>query len=54
MIEVRARACGKCERCGKGGREVHHRIRVYDDPSLALDPDNGELLCIKCHKKEHR
>jgi len=40
--------------CGKKGRHVHHKIRVYDDPDLSLDPDNGEFLCIACHRKEHK
>jgi len=54
LFEVRARACGLCERCGKTGREVHHRIRVYDDPSLSLSVDNGELLCKRCHNLHHK
>lgn len=40
--------------CGKPGRQVHHMTRVYDDPTLAIDPDNGVYLCVKCHKKEHK
>lgn len=54
LLEVRARAGGLCEECGKPGREVHHKIRVYDDPSLALVVDNGQLLCKKCHNLQHR
>jgi 5-methylcytosine-specific restriction endonuclease McrA len=54
LAEVRARACGMCERCQKRGREVHHKVRVYDDPSLALDPNNCEFLCRPCHTKHHK
>jgi hypothetical protein len=55
LHEVRIRASYMCVRgCGKKGRHVHHKIRVYDDPDLSLDPDNGEFLCIACHRKEHK
>jgi 5-methylcytosine-specific restriction endonuclease McrA len=43
-----------CQRCDKKGREVHHKIRVYDDPSRALDVNNGELLCKRCHNLHHK
>lgn len=46
-------ARGICERCGKAGDEVHHKIPItdanVDDPSIALNLDNLELLCTKCH-----
>ena len=54
--------CGLCERCLKEGkivpaREVHHKIRLNDkninDPSVALNFDNFEALCLECHDKEH-
>ena len=54
---------GLCERCwSKGlivqGEEVHHKIRLtpenIDDPSIALNWDNLELLCKACHLEEHR
>ena len=54
LLEVRERAEGRCERCSKPGREVHHKVRVYDDPSLSLDVNNGELLCKRCHKLHHK
>jgi 5-methylcytosine-specific restriction endonuclease McrA len=53
LLEVRTRANGECHLCGKRGREVHHIVRVYDDPTKCLDVDNGMLLCIRCHKKQH-
>lgn len=50
-----------CERCwSKGlivpGKEVHHKIRLtpenINDPSIALNWDNLELLCKDCHDEE--
>jgi 5-methylcytosine-specific restriction endonuclease McrA len=54
---------GLCERClSKGlivpGAEVHHKIRLtpdnIDDPAIALNWDNLELLCKQCHLEEHQ
>ena len=54
---------GLCERClRKGllvpGDEVHHKIKLtpenINNPSIALNWDNLELLCKDCHIKEHR
>jgi 5-methylcytosine-specific restriction endonuclease McrA len=48
---------GQCERCGAGGKIVHHKI--YIDPTniyneaITLNHDNLELLCQDCHNKEH-
>ena len=53
---------GLCERCLKQGlytpgKEVHHKIRLtpenIDDPAIALNWDNLELLCKRCHLEEH-
>ena len=53
---------GLCERCwSKGlivpGKEVHHKIRLtpynLNDPNIALNWENLELLCDDCHKEEH-
>lgn len=48
---------GLCERCGQPGDEVHHKIRLtpsnINDPNVALNWDNLELLCMSCHSKEH-
>ena len=52
-----------CERClEKGlivpGAEVHHKIKLtpenINDPAIALNWDNLELLCKDCHMQEHR
>ena len=48
---------GLCERCGGPGVIVHHKIRLtlenVNDPSIALNWDNLELLCQACHNEEH-
>ena len=52
-----------CERCWKkgivsAGEEVHHKIKLtpenITDPSIALNWDNLELLCKRCHQEEHK
>lgn len=49
----RLQAKGLCERCGKAGWEVHHKIPLtdenVDDPAISLGMDNLELLCTACH-----
>jgi len=49
---------GKCERCGTIGDEVHHKTKltVYNvkDHNISLNQENLELLCKKCHNKEHK
>lgn len=48
---------GLCERCGRPGLIVHHRIYLtpqnINDPNATLSWDNLELLCQDCHNKEH-
>ena len=53
---------GLCERClAKGlyepGTIVHHKIymtpETMNNPRVALDFDNLELLCRACHAEEH-
>ena len=49
---------GKCERCGRVGEEVHHKIKLtvqnVIDPAISLNQENLELLCKDCHNKEHK
>lgn len=53
----RLKCRGLCERCGKKGYEVHHKIYLtdlnYKDPDISLNLDNLELLCTNCHNAEH-
>ena len=49
-------AYGTCEKCGKAGYEVHHKIpltldNLYD-PKISLSVDNLELLCTSCHNQQ--
>ena len=48
---------GLCERCGAGGKIVHHKVYLTPsniwDPSVSLNFDNLELLCQDCHNREH-
>ena len=48
---------GLCEHCGAGGVIVHHKTGLtpqnINDPSLSLNWDNLELLCLLCHNKTH-
>lgn len=48
---------GICERCGKLGDIVHHKVYLnrenVNDPEISLNADNLELLCMECHNKEH-
>ncbi len=49
-----------CQECLKAGRmtmatEVHHVRPLEDYPDLALDLDNLESLCRRCHERtKHR
>lgn len=58
-----SQAKGLCEQCLKNGKItpgefVHHKIHLtpetVDDPNIALNFDNLELLCRDCHAAEHR
>ena len=51
-----------CERCEKAGiisvtEHVHHKKHLtadnFSNPMIALNPENLEALCFKCHQKEH-
>jgi hypothetical protein len=54
---------GKCERTGEVFADMsqliaHHKIELtednVDDPSIALNPDNIEIISHREHNKEHR
>lgn len=48
---------GLCERCGKPGLILHHKIELtpfnINDPEITLNHNNLEYLCLDCHNKEH-
>jgi len=48
---------GLCERCGRPGLIVHHRIYLtpqnINNPNITLSFENLELLCSSCHNEEH-
>ena len=49
---------GICERCGRPGKIVHHKVYItpanINDPAVTLSWDNLELLCQDCHNREHQ
>ena len=51
------RVHGLCERCGSGGKIVHHKVYLNEkninDNWVTLNHDNLELLCHDCHNREH-
>lgn len=62
ITEVRTRAGGKCELCGKpapfvkkaDGKpylEVHHRVRLADGGDDTVE--NAIAVCPNCHRREH-
>lgn len=48
---------GLCEKCGRPGVIVHHKIKLtpynINDPEIALNWNNLQLLCLECHNREH-
>ena len=46
-----------CERCGRPGSIVHHKVYItpanINNPAVTLSWDNLELLCQDCHNREH-
>jgi len=48
-IRDKYNSCEKCE--STENLHVHHEKPVKTHPHLALDPDNGIVLCQKCHYK---
>lgn len=48
---------GLCERCGRPGKIVHHKVYLtpdnINDPNITLSWENLELVCATCHQHEH-
>ncbi|CDQ17953.1 HNH endonuclease [Halobacillus karajensis] len=56
--------CQECKRQGKVFTDQHdpdkhkrldvdHKREIYTHPELALELDNLETLCIRCHNRKH-
>lgn len=41
-----------CEKCGAGGRIIGDHKVERKDGGADLDPDNVELLCMRCHNRK--
>ena len=41
-----------CVECGRAGKVVDHIVRVNDDSTLALDWDNLQTMCHRCHNSK--
>lgn len=58
--EIKERSSFLCAACREegiytyDGLEVHHIVKVKDDPSLLLDDSNLVCLCVKHHKLADR
>lgn len=56
-LEIRAKANWLCEVCRDVGiytyndLQVHHIVRVEDDPDQLLDDNNLICLCVPCHNQ---
>lgn len=45
----------KCKECSSTERlHCHHLLNFKDFPEKRFEPENGELLCIRCHTRHHR
>jgi len=52
VLERDSYTCQHCE--ATGGKLVVHHIKTFKmNPELRLEPDNGIVLCNKCHEKLH-
>lgn len=60
---LKVKAEGKCNRCNRHKIDIncliaHHRIELteenVDDANISLNPDLIEIICDRCHNREHR
>lgn len=52
--QVKVDRGGKCEVCGSDQfLKTHHLVSVADAPESALDRGNLQVLCARCHSREH-
>jgi len=43
-----------CKSCQRDVCELHRGMCAEGDSKLLLDPSNFEILCRRCHRKEHQ
>ena len=55
--QIKGRAYGLCEICGKPGLIVHHKVVLtpdnINDPVISLNPDLLMYVCFDCHNRIH-
>ena len=49
----KSKAGGKCRKCGKKGKEAHHKVAKSVGGSK-YSQSNLQFLCKTCHKKIHK
>lgn len=60
LINERGPVCAKCKNIIADTSKLigHHKIQLtpenINNPDIALNPDNIELVCYDCHNKEHK
>lgn len=55
MAGIKAERGSACQRCGSKNRVMGDHIKELKDGGAPLDPNNIELLCIRCHnRKTHK
>lgn len=61
--KIKVERGGRCEQCGDrppyfsnliGHHKEHLTEDNVDEASVSLNPDNIEIICQRCHNKEHR
>ena len=49
---VLERDCYTCRKCGRAATEADHIVGRTAAPHLAYDLDNGQALCVACHREK--
>lgn len=53
-MKVYQRSRNVCECCKQQtAKEIHHRVRVYDDPTRIVELRNVLHVCTDCHSAAH-
>lgn len=51
---IRERDLYMCQICGKQAKEIHHIIKIEDDPDKAYEETNLICLCHMCHLRAEK